>query len=212
MNVLWLLSATGVLGGRNRSSREGGPMDNYDITPATSRTFNLPAGSEKVVYFASLFKTFVVKKPALGIDPGDRNMGVALVYPPNYIVTAQVRFADAADAVERIINTVSVVTSILEAMDGVHDLDFKNVCAAVENAAVSKMFGQIELAENRAAAIQALLMKNVFRISVPPPGSIRKVVFGTAKQRAESIWPTLGHDGSSALACALYALLKQTEE
>lgn len=174
-------------------------MRNYKINVREYSEIELD-GAESVTRCDARFHHFQVRAPAIGIDPGDRNMGIAIVSPERNIRTYQIRFNDASDAVERIIQTVSVTRAVLGEGG-------QNRIACVERAAFSKPFGQVALAENRSAAIQALLMEGIDDIVVPAPGSIRLIVFGSGTIKAENIWPELGNDASSALACALYALL-----
>lgn len=165
--------------------------------------------TDTVVEYQTNFTGFPVRAPALGIDPGDRNMGIAFISPERAIRVAQIRFADAEDAVERLMASVGVVRGLLQRWGLV---PARGIIATVECAAYSKLYGQVALAENRSGAIQALLMDEIEKVNVPSPGTIRKVVFGSAKIRAEDQWPELGHDGSSALACALHALLTRNGE
>lgn len=163
-------------------------------------------GASQVQAFVGRFLDHSFLSSGLGIDPGDRNMGLALVSPPDKFSAIQITLDDADNAVERITNTVTCLSDLLSKWTVLPPV------ACVECAAYSKLYGQVALAENRSAAIMALMMKGVGLIEVPAPGTIRKVVFGNGKTKAENVWPQLGGDSASALACAIYASRKITNE
>lgn len=183
----------------------------YAIKEVTEHDLYIEGTKADVTVYGARFTDFPVRDYALGIDPGDRNMGMAHLVPGGYLVAAQIRLGDADNAVERLMASAQVVREITS--DWL--IDFKGLKTAIECAAYSKLYGQVALAENRSGAIQALLMAGADRILVPSPGTIRKVVFGSAKIKAEEQWPELGepghHDAASALAVALYALMTRNE-
>lgn len=134
----------------------------------------------------------------IGIDPGQVNMGIAIL-SDGLQVSYQIKLPSTVDTVERIVQTIEITERLLVGYDS------RNSLAVVEGAAYAAMYGQVALAENRTAAIIGLLKAGVHQVLVVPPGTIRKEVFGTSKQRAEDTWPQVGKDAASALCCALHA-------
>ena len=115
----------------------------------------------------------------------------------------QITLPSTIDPVERVVECLNVISYLLE-REKIEDC--RRAC--IEHAAFAAMYGQVALAENRTAALVALLRANTLQIDVPTPGTIRKYVYGTAKDRAEEIWPDLPKDAASSLCCAVYAYKK----
>jgi|SRR6185295_17019553 len=165
-----------------------------------------------VVYFGGTkipFPFSSVLEGCLGIDPGQVNMGFAFGCGREATIY-QVKFPSKLGPVERLENTQILTHWILE------NAPIYCSSACVEYSAHGKTFGQSALAENRAAALLCVMVHSRFQtISVIPPLSIRKEVFGHGKIKAEEVWKkqlAKAPDGASALACALYAKKKYEKE
>lgn len=139
----------------------------------------------------------------IGIDPGQVNMGLSVILGPK-TQTFQIKLPSTVDTVERVILTLDTVEGLLSGFD-LNQANTRKGTACVEQAAYAAEWGQVALAENRTSAIIGLLRKGIGTVLVVPPGSIRKEVFGSSKQRAEETWPDIGKDAASSLCCALYA-------
>ena len=142
------------------------------------------------------------RAPVIGIDPGQVNMGLTVLRGRG-AWSYQIKLPSTLDPVERVTECIHVVTYLLER---------ENITgcrrACVEYAAFAALYGQVALAENRTSAVVALLKANTLQIDIPSPGTIRKEVFGTAKEKAEELWPFIPKDAASSLGCALYAFKK----
>lgn len=137
----------------------------------------------------------------LGFDPGEVNMGIARLFPPEDGELWQIKFPSNSTSVERIYNTESIMDAFLNSFtDPV-------VYAVVENAAFGSPYGQAALSENRTMIAHNVIERGI-EIAFVPPLSVRKRVFGSGKTKAEDTWPELAYKGhndiASALACALY--------
>jgi len=146
----------------------------------------------------------------LGIDPGQVNMGLALL-EGDHAILWQIKLPSTISPVERITETALVVQRTF----GPYAPKF--LAAGVEHAAHAAAWGQTALAENRTTAIIELLRMGLDsnKLYVGAPSAIRAAVFKNGRQRAEFVWPELkvkmddtqeAHvDTASALSVALYA-------
>lgn len=140
----------------------------------------------------------------IGIDPGSRNMGIAVMTPAKGWMIGylyQIGLRDVADAIDRIQMIRAVTKSILRPFT----LKERVLVACVEQAAYAALYGQTTLSESRTAAIVALIDSEVSKIYVETPAHVRKVVFESGKVRSQEVWPDLPPDAGSALGCAYYA-------
>ena len=135
----------------------------------------------------------------IGIDPGQVNMGMA-VMGPNGADLYQIGLTSETDPAQRMMNVVTVVDRLFPGDGAVAG-------ACIEYAAHNKFHGQVPLAEARSAAGMALMTKGIVPL-YPPPASIRKEVFGKGTIKAEEVWTNLAdkkhNDFLAALSCALY--------
>jgi hypothetical protein len=77
----------------------------------------------------------------------------------------------------------------------------------IEGAAFHKTFGQVGLAEVRIGFyIAAAINPFIKQVSIVPPATIRKTVFGDGRAQAGDAWPTHNHNGCDSLSIALYGL------
>jgi hypothetical protein len=136
----------------------------------------------------------------MGIDPGNK-MGITCIYN-NHIE-------------DRIICVEAITTTIKHPMERSNRVRriVEEYCpgglfsAFVENSAFGARYGQTVLAENRLSAMIALQDMGASSITFAAPTSIRKVVFGSSKIKAESLWKEIPPDAASSLAIAVYGLL-----
>lgn len=143
----------------------------------------------------------------IGFDPGTVNFGMAYLpcpppdKPQRIARVFQIKLFRHITMPERIANVICLLDGIFFA----NPLGDDHICT-IEGAAFGKQFRQIELAEQRAT--QAMwLMRRSCAILVPSIQTIRKVVFGAGKIKAQDAWKDIlpkAPDGASALACALF--------
>lgn len=135
----------------------------------------------------------------VGIDPGSRNMGIAILHGRKASLY-QIELSYRGGAAERVQNIMQVVKEIV----GTERVE----AACIEQAAYAALYGQTTLAEARTAALVALQQGNTGPIYVETPKHIRLIVFGSGNTRSQELWPDILPDAGSALGCALYALRK----
>ena len=151
---------------------------------------------------------------SIGIDPGQVHMGVCTLFRGGswkdiiYGQAYEVQFPSKQGLVERVEYTEKVLEYVFSV--ALPNKLPKRTVACVEQAAFGALYGQAALAESRTAAVISLL-HNKISPKVAPPATIRKVVFGNGKKRAEdfSLWSELKPNSASALACALFAIFKE---
>lgn len=147
-----------------------------------------------------------IKRMAIGIDPGQVHMGLAIIgltrSTASKCTAFEIKFPSKQGLVDRVTYTVGLLEYLFASC-------LPNGCdavACVEQAAFGAPFGQAALAESRTAAVMSLLGRNIQPMIIPP-ATIRKGVFGSGKQKAEEFkwWADLDPNAASALACAFYA-------
>ncbi len=129
----------------------------------------------------------------LGVDPG-KNFGLTLA-SASLLITYSATFPQSGVGV------------YWDWRAFISDMEFDLLCsypAVIEGASYNDQFGQVGLAEIR-YAIQLALHMSGFGVTVVPPQSIRKAVFGSAKIRGQDIWPTLNRNAADSVVIALYA-------
>jgi Holliday junction resolvasome RuvABC endonuclease subunit len=146
---------------------------------------------------------FPIQNMCLGIDPGTVNMGLAIIHQYLYPFAElfQIKMERLPDAVDRIRN----IQYLLD--DYIHTFSFKPL-AVIEGSSFGNAYRQVELAEIRASMVLWCLNKGM-EVSIIPPQSIKKKVFGSAKIKAHEEWKDLENykDAAAALSCA-YACAK----
>lgn len=153
---------------------------------------------ERITFTWTGATTRLVKSAVFGVDPGITNLGFAFISPRGGELY-QCTLPSKQGAVDRI-RDVRGLTTYLIALNPIPAF------SCVEYAAHGAPYRQTALAESRAAALAALTDARAHPQTAAPL-SIRKVVFGNGKIRAEETWPELPKDAASALACALYPLM-----
>ena len=83
---------------------------------------------------------------------------------------------------------------------------FPRARMVIEGAAYGAPFRQVELSEIRTAFYLAAALHPGFSdVTIRPPATIRKLVFGNGKTQAGDEWPVLNHNAADSLSIALYA-------
>jgi len=132
-----------------------------------------------------------------GIDPGVTNIGITFIHPLNkYATLFQIRLERADEMIDRLMN-------IKHALEDCIGWFGYNPRAVIEGASYGKTYRQVELAEAR-ALIGLWFHQLSVKVSVVPPNTIRKVVFGSAK--IKNPWENIPDDCAAALGCALYSM------
>lgn len=143
----------------------------------------------------------------VGVDPGSRNMGVAILAPPDIGYLFQVKLKQNDEAFERIVATMDTVIDLLALRPKTRPGN-RFLWGIVEQAAYGALYGQATLAEVRTAAAVGLFYAGTTNIKMVTPAEIRKVIYGDGRLRSQELWSDLRPDAGSALGCALYAYLK----
>lgn len=133
-----------------------------------------------------------------GLDPGTRNLGLAVIRPDVESVTL---YKIVLERHKKALNRLLDVQQVLGYTLGHFGQDSK---AIIEGASyMASMYRQVELAEQRAAM---LLWFHKFGIEaeIVPPNTIRKNVFGNG--RMKNPWGNIDDNCAAALGCALYSV------
>jgi Holliday junction resolvasome RuvABC endonuclease subunit len=142
----------------------------------------------------------------VGIDPGTRNMGIAIIHD---------RIGKAFDilipkAPDRVASMLMIQECIGYILNGWQDgISKGRWIVAVEDAAFGMKFGQVPLAESRAAAMLFFASKTQ-NVQIVAPMRVRKAVFGNGKIKAHDVWEIAPNAGA-ALSLALFGQLMHTE-
>ena len=137
-----------------------------------------------------------------GYDPGTTRMGIASIWNGTVTIN-EIKAVRSADPVERIMLNQNIMSHCVS-------LFTYHCTMVIEGSGFSKGFRQTELAEVRASAALWAIKFELTPIIVNPL-TIRKVVFGSGKTRAEEVWSDLPPNAASALACAYYCLMKKSK-
>lgn len=92
----------------------------------------------------------------------------------------------------------ALVLTMLQELD--IDVDF----GVVEGAAYHAKFGQVGLQEVRFGFYYGLYLRKA-RVRILPPASIRKLAFGSGKETAADLFPTLNHNAADSIGCVIAA-------
>lgn len=149
----------------------------------------------------------VGEKIYAGFDPGQVNMGAALICD-NQATIYHIHM-HTRTAFDRIRITDEVMGELMEDNPNFYG----TTMACVEYASFGNPYGQVALAENR-----TLILRNLEEWRLPvlllPPTKITYIVFGNGKLKAKEVWSSLSvgktksskhNDGASALAAAFAA-------
>ena len=131
----------------------------------------------------------------VGIDPGTRNLGIAVIRPDNESVTLY------KIVLERHKNALLRLLDVQEVLGRTIGHFTPNCGAIIEGASYGNFYRQVEMAEQRAGML-LWFYKYGIEAELIPPLSIRKVVFGSAK--IKNPWEMVDDNCAAALACCLY--------
>jgi Holliday junction resolvasome RuvABC endonuclease subunit len=145
----------------------------------------------------------------IGIDPGNKNMGVSVLRKPSLIAHCyEIVMPSERMAIPRIVQVRLAMMDVFyrEELYSYTPVDL----VVVEGSSFGSFYRNTELAEARiAAACHCLdnlkLTQNQFEFVAPL--KVRKLVFGNAKTRAENEWEDMQPDAASSLAVAIAGLM-----
>jgi len=134
----------------------------------------------------------------LGVDPGTVNLGLCgMDLDLGTAILYQIKQERDDTAVERIQKMRRLLQSCFTF--------FKpSIKMMIEGASFGNRYRQVELAEIRAAAVLWGLDHGA-EVKVLPPLTIRKQVFGSAKQKPHEVWSELAEfpDAAEAFCCSV---------
>lgn len=133
----------------------------------------------------------------IGIDPGQVNMGLAVMYGTHALL-CEAKLLSVIDPIENIMQAAHAVQYMLKSYKG------QVLGGCVEGAAYMATSGQVPLGENRVTAAITLMQAGIWPVMIKPPATIREQVFGHGRIRAQEVWPHLPENAASAFGCALY--------
>lgn len=143
----------------------------------------------------------------MGIDPGTRNLGIAVLHTCNgnpECILFQVMMERSDDPITRTVGVGKLLSRC------VNWFCFP-MYACIEGASFGDRYRQVELAEVRAASM-IWCDTHEFKTKVVPPLTIRKEIFGNARTKAREIWTGIPPDCADALGCAYFSTLIDTTE
>lgn len=150
----------------------------------------------------------------VGIDPGPRNLGIALFHDPEVSPSFiyQIELTRPKEMIERI-REIDNLLHHLAYREDLFSLD-RISKLVIEYAAHGAKGLQTELAEQRSACAIWFVSRLTHswnehntEILTVPPTKIRKTVFGDGRTKAKEVWKDLPPDGADALGCAVYGAL-----
>jgi len=134
----------------------------------------------------------------IGIDPGV-NFGMTVIIDEK----VDIYHGKLTKCEQRLEYAGMSMTCVREIMDNYPAYD--TPLAVLEGAAFNKTFGQVGLAEVRAGFYLGLKYITDM-VTVVPPMTTRKKVFGDGRTQPMDVWPTLNHNAADSLSLALYLL------
>ena len=131
----------------------------------------------------------------VGVDPGTKNLGIALIYPESKSVYLfKVNLDRKDDPLERMLDAQDALQACI------HWFGYFPQ-ATIEGASYGNYYRQVELAEQR-AAMALYLNRHQVKVQFAPPKTIRKKVFGNGNLK--NPWDNLDDDLAAALGAAYY--------
>lgn len=156
-------------------------------------------------YQIELPEPLLIAGQFFGIDPGTTNLGLAEInanYTTEYCYLYQIKMG-RMNLIDRL-QQMSVIHSAC-----LNSFSHGKMFAVIEGASYGSAYRQAELAEVRALSAH-WFYTHLAKIKVLAPSSIRKIVFGNGKTKAQDIWsskPPIPNDALAALSCAYAASL-----
>lgn len=143
-----------------------------------------------------------INRTGIGVDPGSKNFGVALLCPDSDVAhLVYCRLQKPKDFVHRML---LVQRGLEQSIEASHTEITHNprISAVIEGASYGARYGQVELAEARAAAALWLHGRGVM-VKIIPPKSVRKLAWGNGG--IINPYSNLPDDCAAALGCAIVA-------
>ncbi len=145
---------------------------------------------------------FTDLSPVIGVDPG-RNWGLSLIlqtfrYPITYDLYVYWGTLPKEEVTHKYFDSVQKFINLWLPPN----TDIKVVC--VEGASYGERFGQVMLEDVRLGFVKAFENMGM-KVTLVPPLTARKAVFGNGKIKASSIWLDINRNAADAAAIALYA-------
>jgi Holliday junction resolvasome RuvABC endonuclease subunit len=132
----------------------------------------------------------------IGVDPGTRNLGIAVIRPDIESVTLyKITFKRHKKALSRLLDVQQVLGRTIGHFT-------PNSKVIIEGASYGNFYRQVELAEQR-AAILLWFHKYDIEGELIPPLTIRKNVFGSGK--VKNPWPEIDDNMAASLGAALFS-------
>lgn len=141
----------------------------------------------------------------LGIDPGQVNMGVAVVSRGQANL-----FEIDLESVDNTIDRILAVTRVMQYVLSLCPPKINALCT--EGAAYMAPQGQVPLETARTTATIAALQAGVWPAYVTAPKAVRIAVFGEGQLRSQEVWPDIPENAGSALGCAFFAYKTMRDE
>ena len=91
-------------------------------------------------------------------------------------------------------------------------VDTKADVCIIEGAAYGAPYGQPLMAEVRTGYYLAMALSGNVKVSIVPPATIRKKVFGDGRFQAMDKWVSLENNAADSLSMVLYAVMKDNGE
>lgn len=130
-----------------------------------------------------------------GVDPGTVNLGLAGITSGGEIylwMCSLIRYDNPIDRIKNYREILSLCFNAYTFQSSVY----------IEGASYDSNYRQVELEQMRTTAC-IWGIDHGFDVTVVPPQSIRKQVFGSGKTAAHDVWKTIPKDTAAALSCAL---------
>jgi hypothetical protein len=145
-------------------------------------------------------------KSLVGIDPGVKT-GVA-IWGGGVFRLIQVQYPPKREIGR--VNRLSLIADTFAFNGGIGGYIPLAATVTVEDAAFGQRYGQVALAENRAAAVLGLRWI-CNPIIIVNPATARKVVFGNGRQKASELWKDTGlpSDCLEAMALAFFSVYQE---
>ena len=174
-------------------------MDEIEVWDVEIEDIEIRGIEVKIETWKSVYKSPKPETMFVGIDPGTKHLGIAVINE-SLIKLFQI-------TIDRPKNPIVRMKLIREIFAKCVNSYQYNTVLVIEGSAFSKAYREAELSEVRATAVWWGL-GNGFDVFMFQPNTIRKVVFGNGKTKAQDVWKELPPDAANALACAWYGAKK----
>ena len=174
-------------------------MDDIEVWDVEIEDAEIRGIEVKIEKWKSAYQSPKPETMFVGIDPGTSKLGIAVINE----TTINLFQVD----IDRPKNPITRMKLMREIFAKCVNSYKYNTVLVIEGSAFSKAYREAELSEVRATAVWWGL-GNGFDVFMFQPNTIRKVVFGNGKTKAQDAWKSLPPDAANALACAWYGAKK----